>query len=118
MRVVALLVFALAACKARSQLPIGEECEDDKMCAEGLYCSAGLGKGKKCLKPCGPTAIEAQRDEPVDTSCPTGWSCSATLVNTYKDKNGDEHSSFNGWMDRAMCVPDGWTAEPRAPEPR
>lgn len=103
-------VIALASCKARSELPIGAGCTDDKECATGLYCAAGLGKGMKCLKACGPSKTgEMYADE--DTTCPKGWSCSATLARTYKDESGKEQPAFLGLTDRPACVPDGWTPE-------
>ncbi len=103
-------VIALASCKARSDLPIGEECTEDKQCANGLYCVEGLGKGMKCLKACGPPATGVM-DADEDTTCPKGWSCSATLARIYKDKDGTEKSAFGGLADRPMCVPDDWKPE-------
>lgn len=103
-------VIAFTACKARSELPIGEDCTDDKQCLNGLYCVAGLGKTTKCLKACGPTRV-GNMDADEDTTCPKGWSCSATMAMTYKDKDGVEQSAFAGMGDRPMCVPDGWKPE-------
>lgn len=107
-------MIALVACKQRSQLPIGEACTADKECDNGLYCVEGLGQGKKCLKACGASRVgEMYADE--DSTCPAGWSCSATMVQMYKDKDGVEKRAYLGLADRPMCVPEGWTPDREPP---
>jgi Cys-rich repeat protein len=106
-------VIALASCKARSELPIGEECTEDKQCAEGLYCQPGVGTGRSCLKPCGASTPDQIGENPYGTSCPKGWSCSAVMKYSLEQKDGTEMAAWGGLRDHAVCVPDGWTPPPK-----
>jgi len=110
-RTIVVLALALVACKKyESPARLDEACKVDRDCEEPLFCMEGFRAKPVCMKSCGPTKIQIGRNEAVDTSCPAGWQCSATVVSRLVDGAGnDQGSAFGGLTDRPICVPDGWT---------
>jgi len=104
MRMILLAMLALAACKKYDTgAKIGERCQQDSDCDVGLDCHTYEGGGRVCLKACGRSALDGS-DDPVDTSCPPGWTCQATR-SAMIDKDGVDHgAAFGGLNDRPMCL--------------
>ena len=101
---VILAVLALADCKKYvTPAKIGESCKADADCAEGLDCTLWEGRGRICMKACGPSAFDP--DEVVDRTCPPGWRCAGTEMRRVDKAGSDRGAAFMGLADRAMCVP-------------
>jgi hypothetical protein len=102
-KTVMVVVLALAGCKKYADgAQIGERCQVDKDCAEGLDCHTWEHGGRICLKPCGPTA--ANPEEVVDRSCPSGWVCSQTEMRLVDKSGVDQGAAYLGLQDQPMCI--------------
>jgi hypothetical protein len=110
--VLVVALVATSACKRYVEPgAIGEECKQDRDCADALVCTKGIHAEQECMKPCGPTAMQASAPSPYDDpdqTCPAGWECKATLVYEYVDGHGQRQSSAGGLRDQRVCIPIGW----------